>query len=244
MLRGIDRTQLFYDDDDRAAFIKRVARYKEECGFSLYAYCLMGNHVHLLLKEGACSISETIKRLATSYAHWFNAKYDRSGHLFQNRFKSKPVQTDEYLLCVLRYIFQNPASAGLPAFSWTNYADYASKAHTARPLTDTGFALGLFSGERSKAQELLAEFVEAGGDAPEGFLGAAPRRRIKDHDAAGLIKKAASIDSCGDLADMDKAARDQALARLKKEGLSIRQLARLTGINRGIVLSAGKQPSP
>jgi REP element-mobilizing transposase RayT len=244
MLRGIDRAQLFYDDEDRAAFIERMARYKEECGFSLYAYCLMGNHAHLLLKEGESGISEDIKRLATSYAHWFNARYDRSGYLFQNRFKSEPVQSNEYLLSVLRYILNNPSAAGLPAFSWTSYAECATDADGGLPLTDVAFVLGLFSHEAAEARLLFSEFAASGAGTPDEISGIAPRKRIRDQDAIEIIKQRAHVKSCTDLTDMDKDERDHALAHLKEAGLSIRQLARLTGINRGIVLAAGKRPKP
>jgi REP element-mobilizing transposase RayT len=241
MLRGIDRSQLFYDDTDRAAFIERLARYKDECGFSLYAYCLMGNHVHLLLKEGESGISEGIKRLATSYAHWFNARYDRTGYLFQNRFRSEPVQTNEYLLCVLRYILNNPAAAGLPAFSWTNHAECVEGTDSDLPLTDVAFVLGLFSDDASEARLLFSEFVVSDTGTPDDVSGMTPRKHIRDQDAIGIIKQHAHVKSCTDLADMDKDERNQVLVHLKSEGLSIRQLARLTGINRGIVLDAGKQ---
>ena len=97
MLRGIHQTQLFYDDDDRQQLLRRIERYKSECGFFLYAYCLMANHVHLLIQEQEVQLCQIIKRLAISYAHFFNAKYDRSGYLFQGRFKSEAVESESYL---------------------------------------------------------------------------------------------------------------------------------------------------
>jgi REP element-mobilizing transposase RayT len=88
MLRGINQTQLFYDDDDRKAFIEVLERYRHECRFKLYAYSLMGNHVHLLLKEEGTGLADIIKRIALSYSARFNRKYERNGYLFQGRYKS------------------------------------------------------------------------------------------------------------------------------------------------------------
>ena len=111
MLRGINRQLIFEDDEDMQRFIETLKRYKDECGYSLYAFCLMGNHIHLLLKEGEEPISTILKRIAGSYVYWYNWKYGRSGHLFQDRFKSEPVEDDAYFLTVLRYIHQNPVKA-------------------------------------------------------------------------------------------------------------------------------------
>jgi REP element-mobilizing transposase RayT len=121
MLRGIDRSQLFYDSEDRGAFLERLVRYKKECCFLLFAYCLMGNHVHLLIKEEELDLSGVIKRLANSYASYFNNKYERSGYVFEGRFKSEAISSEEQLLATLRYILKNPLKVGLSLDSWTSY---------------------------------------------------------------------------------------------------------------------------
>ena len=102
MLRGINHQLIFEEDEDMQRFIDTLKRYKDECGYSLYAYCLMGNHIHILLKEENEEISSILKRIAGSYVYWYNWKYGRSGHLFQDRFKSEPVEDDAYFLTVLR----------------------------------------------------------------------------------------------------------------------------------------------
>lgn len=73
----------------------------------------MSNHIHMLVREIEESISNTIKRVSSSYVFWYNKKYERCGHLFQERFKSEAVESDEYFLTVLRYIHQNPVKAGM-----------------------------------------------------------------------------------------------------------------------------------
>ncbi len=106
MLRGINRQQIFEDKEDMQRFIETLLRYREQCEYVVYAYCLMGNHVHILLKEGKEDLTLILKRIAGSYVYWYNWKYRRIGHLFQDRFKSEPVDDDGYFLTVLRYIHQ------------------------------------------------------------------------------------------------------------------------------------------
>lgn len=113
MIRGINKQHIFQDDEDRIRFISIIKHYSDIDVYSLYAYCLMDNHVHILLKEGEHDISSAMKRISASYVLWYNKKYGRCGHLFQDRFKSEPVNSDAYLLTVLRYIHRNPIAAGI-----------------------------------------------------------------------------------------------------------------------------------
>ena len=108
MLRGIDRQQIFEDTEDYYRFLDIVHECREECEFKLYAYCLMGNHVHLLLKVETDSLETIFKKIGGRYVYYYNVKYQRIGHLFQDRFKSEPVDDDSYFLTVLRYIHSLP----------------------------------------------------------------------------------------------------------------------------------------
>jgi REP element-mobilizing transposase RayT len=240
MLRGINQTQLFYDDDDRTTFLDRVKRYKDSCGFQLYAYCLMANHVHLLLQQGDIALAKVIQKLTLSYSHWFNSKYDRNGYLFQGRYKSEPIEEDSYFLAVLRYIHNNPVKVGESIDSWTSYGDYMGTA----TLADTGFALSLFDTDTAKARRLFDEFMQ-GAPQTETDTGARPatfdatyHKRLSDAEAIELILSIASIDSCTALPDKERDERNRVLAALKQKGLSVRQLSRLTGINRGVIQKA------
>jgi REP element-mobilizing transposase RayT len=234
MLRGINHAELFYDSDDKAAFLERLARFKAAGAFELYAYSLMGNHVHLLVKEGADSLALIIKRLTVSYSFRYNKKYERSGYLFEGRYKSEPVEDDAYLLTVFKYIHHNPVKIGESIASWTSYNDYAD----APVLVDVGFILSLFADSKPKAQERLKQFLSEA--LPEGtdIFGEARPGSLTDEEAIPRIKEIAGLGSCNLLAGLDKASRDQTLARLKGEGFTVRQLSRLTGINRGIVQKA------
>ena len=106
ILRGINKQTIFEDDEDSEMFLKTLKQYKSQSQFKLLAYCLMGNHVHLLLKIEKDELGQIFRRIGASYVYWYNHKYNRTGHLFQDRYKSEVVETDAYLFAVLRYIHQ------------------------------------------------------------------------------------------------------------------------------------------
>lgn len=107
MLRGIEKKYIFIDDEDKQRIIDTILRKREMDGFKLYSYCIMDNHIHLLIKENKETISKTIKRIGTSYAYYFNKKYNRIGHLFQDRFRSEAINDDAQILTAIRYIHNN-----------------------------------------------------------------------------------------------------------------------------------------
>ena len=122
MMRGINHQTIFEDEEDNYQFINTLdrmrVRYDDEgnpsgSNCTYYAYCLMGNHFHLLIREREESVGETIKRIASSYVYYYNRKYGRDGHLFKERFKSEPVNDMAYFTVLLRYIHQNPVKAGI-----------------------------------------------------------------------------------------------------------------------------------
>jgi len=143
MLRGINRQTIFEDNEDNEKFLQTIRECKELSGFELYGYCLMGNHVHLLLKEGKEGLDLVFKRIGARYVFWYNWKYRRSGHLFQDRFKSEVIESDPYFIVVLRYIHQNPKKAGLcktiEEYKWSSYGEYIRQS----VIVDHEFALGI-----------------------------------------------------------------------------------------------------
>ncbi len=105
---------------DYKYFLKLLRRFSEECNVTLVAYCLMENHVHLLVNDlHSNNISKFMQKIGVTYSGYYNRKYDRSGHLFQDRFRSETVEDERYLLTVFRYILNNPKKAGIcPASSY------------------------------------------------------------------------------------------------------------------------------
>ncbi len=158
MLRGINGQIIFEDNEDYEKMIQVIKEYKEVCGYEINAFCLMSNHVHLLIKEGKEVLGIIFRRIGSKFVYWYNLKYRRSGHLFQDRFKSEEVEDDKYFLSVLRYIHQNPIKAGIVdnirSYPWSSYKEYFNR----NGICDIGFGLSLFSENEKRAKELLDEF--------------------------------------------------------------------------------------
>ena len=113
MLRGINRQKIFYDSDDYNIFLKLLRECKQDYDFRLYAWCLMPNHIHLMIKEENEPVSSIIQKTMIRFVYRYNSKYERCGHLFQDRFRSETVESEQYFLTLIRYIHLNPVKAGL-----------------------------------------------------------------------------------------------------------------------------------
>jgi REP element-mobilizing transposase RayT len=234
IMRGINRQTLFEDEEDCIKFIKVLERYKDICQYKLFAYCLMNNHLHLLLKEGKEPLETVMRRICGSYVFWYNKKYDRIGYLFQDRFKSEPVEGDEYFLIVLRYIIKNPIKAGITNrakdYKWTNYYDYIEE----NKLTDTDFVLDIFN--EASREYAVNEFIEyINKEDSDECMDIPDKRQLTDKEAIKIIKECCRVDHGIDLQKLETEKRDLYIRRLKKLNLSIRQIERLTGISRGII---------
>ena len=241
ILRVINRQKIFEDDEDNQKFIRVLQRYKEVSAYELYAYCLMGNHLHLLLRVGKEPLEQVMRRICASYVYWYNKKYDRIGNLFQDRFKSEPVDDDSYFLTVLRYIHQNPYKAGLVKdhgdYKWSSYGAYIHKSQNNAQLVNVEFALQMFNENSSKSVKNFIDFHRELKD--DACLDVQETPPISDQKAKETIKQLCNINNFSELHKMNKEKRDSCLKQLKDEyKLSIRQLERVTGINRGIIFKA------
>jgi putative transposase len=113
IIRGIEGSSIIRDDKDRNEFLNRLGVLLHETSTSCYAWVVMDNHVHMLIRSGLCPLSLLMRRLLTRYAQYFNRRYIRSGHLFQNRYKSFLCEEEPYLLELIRYIHLNPCRGGM-----------------------------------------------------------------------------------------------------------------------------------
>ena len=190
-MRGINRQSIFEDDEDYLKLLHILEQYKHKCGYQLYAYCLMGNHLHLLLKIGKEPLEQVMRRIWGSYVYWYNYKYQRVGNLFQDRFKSEPIETDAYLLTVQRYIHQNPLKAGLVKeienYKWSSYCEYLKEAR----LADVDYLLEILDADREKAIKCFIKYNnEVNNDV---CLDHNEKTRINDNEARAIIKKVCNV---------------------------------------------------
>jgi len=162
MIRGNRKQDIFLEDYDRFKFVKILKKVKQKEEYELYAYCLMSNHVHLLIKEKNEQISRVMKRINISYVNYFNRKYQQIGHLFQGRYKSEPIESENYLLAVLSYIHNNPLNAlivkNLEEYPWSSYCLYTKKLSHQDFLIDGENILSLFSPNKERATDLFIQY--------------------------------------------------------------------------------------
>lgn len=247
MIRGIDRMNIFPDEDDKNRFLETLIKMNTNGEFTLYGYCIMDNHAHLLIKEDKDIIGKTMKRISVSYSYYFNHKYTRIGHLFQDRFKSEKIESDQYLLTCLRYIHKNPVEAGIVKkpkdYKWSSYRIYLGEERVSFDLIDRNYILGLFSENEKNAIKLFEKHSEEG---TEGlFIDYDVDNRKVNKAATNSIKIVAEIlekfgtDINNFKTIKDKSKRDAILREIKNgSNLSIRELSSIIGVSKDIIFRA------
>ncbi len=169
MIRGIERSPIFRDDQDRLDFTSRMGVLAKETGTKILAWALMRNHVHLLFFSGSAGISKFMRRLLTGYALRYNRRYRRNGHLFQNRYKSIICEEESYLLELVRYIHLNPLRAAavrsmreLDHFPWSGHMILIGKEKN--DWQERDYVLRQFHGREGRAIRAYRKFMEEGED--------------------------------------------------------------------------------
>lgn len=188
IVRGIEKRPIFLDDQDRGDFLSRLRGLLTETETDCYAWALLDNHFHLLLRPRQRTLAELMRRLLTGYAVVFNLRHNRAGHLFQNRYKSIVCDQDPYLLELVRYIHLNPVRAGtvgslvdLADFPWCGHVELLGRSFMPVILVDE--VLALFSLERKVARENYESFIADGiRNPPLIKLSSGGRRSSKDLD--------------------------------------------------------------
>ncbi|MEI7884128.1 MAG: transposase [Clostridia bacterium] len=234
MLRGINLQRIFEDEEDNLKFLEVLQDCQKLSGFGLLAYCLMGNHVHLVIKEGIEPLEQVFKRIGSRYVYWYNWKYGRSGHLFQDRYKSEPIDDETYLFTVIRYLHQNPVQAGIcknmEDYPYSSYMQYLKL--DKENFIDAAYIFNLIDKE-SFLQFHLEESDSKVMDIEER------KTRLTDEQARKIIWKYAHCKNVAEFQALDLVVRDKNIKKLKEQGLSIRQISRLTGISFGVIRAVG-----
>lgn len=249
MLRGNNKQDIFEYQSDYLKFQDLLYQKRHPQDFNhnplppcciIYAYCLMPNHVHLLIQEKYESISDCIKSIATSYAQYYNIKFGHSGHLFQGRFRSEPVNNWEYFVTLLRYIHQNPVAGGLALrvkdYTWSSWGEYEHQKSCPMPFCSVSSVLSRISLEE------LAELVNE--PLPKTSLildyNNETKIRLNEEKIREFISKDCKIQNPKDIQSYSKQERKAVLKEILAFGGSIKQISRITGISESIVRRSRK----
>ncbi len=261
--RGIERRKLFWTDFDRDDFLERLETVLVESGTPCYAWALMPNHFHLLLRTGNAPIFKVMSRILSGYAGSFNRRHRRSGHLFQNRYKSILCQEDTYLLALVRYIHLNPLrselAATMDALDRYRFSGHRIlMGHQDNAWQDVNTVLKLFGKRTSSARKGYRAFVEEGislGKRPEltggglirsmgGWGAVKPLRRLREH-AKGDERILGDSDFVESVL-LEQNERFEHRYALQSQGYDfqsvLRRVGGIFGIKAEEVLSPGKQP--
>jgi putative transposase len=245
MVRGNSGRDIFLDNDDKQKLLRIIINKKRENQFILYAYCLMDNHFHLVLKECDDNISHIMKRINTTYVSYFNKKYQLNGHLFQDRFKSEIVESDAYLLALVRYVHNNPIKAGLVTFpkdyQWSSYLSYTTT--NQKKVVNTEDILEIFSEDLLQARSQFIEFSQLR-EERYNFLDYKENNKYQKELNTDLKVKyfrdqffkrnKLTLDLLSDR--RNKALRDKLIQELKDKSVySNREIAEFLNIRRGMV---------
>lgn len=267
ILRGVNKQQIFECTEDYEHFVRILQKQcglpvetrpsmirkmgqipqlyieeaveKPERHCYLYAWCLMNNHVHLLIKGCGEDIGDVMKRISSSYVFYYNHKYNRVGHLFQERFKSQPVEDWDYFLLLLRYIHQNPVKARIVKqvedYQWSSWSEYMKK-HPL-PFSSTHVVLNRIS--YSGLEELVKtplyteqekEFIDVNT--------ANDPKQLTDEEAWEVISRLSGVSNLTEFQSLDRPIQKHYLYEAHSLGVGIRKLCRLTGISYTIVRNA------
>lgn len=232
VIKGADRQLLFEEENDYIKYLSILDYFKSQCKIEIFAYCLMSNHVHLLIRHPVDISLETVfRRINTTYAIWFNMKYNRTGFVQNNRFFSEPVEDLNYFLNVVKYIHYNPTKAGLEdapgkSYPWNSYFEYLASSSR---LVDTDFTLEILGG--------IGPFlVFHSSDSNDKCLDIDSfRTRLPDDVAKEIIREVSHCTSATEFQKLSLVKRNEYIPIIHKKGVSIRQLNRLTGTPRGII---------
>lgn len=247
MLRGINRQDIFLNREDYWKFVKILhgqVNPKNDLGQPLppkcyfYAYCLMPNHIHLLIREKTEPLGNVIKSIGIAYAAYFNKKYERVGHLFQDRYKSEPVNDMAYFLTLIRYIHQNPIAGGLTKrvedYPWSSWIEFEAPEKCQMPVCTTSavtkrVSLGELKGLVDEPLAKSAVVLEFDKDERDQMAEEDLREFLSDHF------RIADPQAVGELPEPQ---REAVLRAAHHYGISIRRLAQLTGLSTHAIYKA------
>jgi REP element-mobilizing transposase RayT len=231
MLRGVNRDAIFLEVEDYERFLHALARTRELSGCSVLAYCLMTNHVHLVVRTADEPIGDVVRRLGVRYAGWFNEKYGRVGHLFQDRFRSVPVETDAQLVTLVRYVWNNPLEAGIAEraedYPWSSrrFLDGGSS------LVDTAELRALLPPDAlTDSSRVPAVQLSVFENGRKGR----PRRHT-DVEVGRLLWEVCGAGCPEDFSQLGLAAQRSAVRELRTRSVTYDQLAGATGMSASAV---------
>ena len=235
ILRSVNQHIIFEEDSDYRQFIYFMSVCKQKYEAAIYAYCLMDNHIHILLKIHPDKLSTFFQSLETRFVRWYNNKYLRSGHLFQDRFHSTPIECNEAFLSALVYIHNNPVKANVCRYSseyrWSSHGayygnnDFLVEPSLAYSIAGTRYALLQYFAKKTNRFD------------HDTFTNDHMHSKyfLTDEKALEVFKSVTKMSSTSEAACIPKTKRNEFIRTLKNSGLTTKQVARLIDVSESTV---------
>ena len=225
-MRGNDRNDIFYDNQDRYVFLNILKETKERFKFEIYSYCLMNNHIHIVFRIKDEFLSKAMQSLEIRYSAYFNKKINRNGHLFQNRFFSKKIENLSYFLTVCKYVHRNPEKAKIDStenYKWSSFREYIGK----EKIINKAVLLHYYEDDIEMFKKYTLD-----NDDKEQLYNLAEfelKRKLTEEEVARIIVDKFNLKNVGDIGLMDENQGKEIILSLKElKGTSLAQIARVT----------------
>ncbi|MCR4648376.1 MAG: transposase [Lachnospiraceae bacterium] len=236
ILRSVNQHIIFEDDTDYLKFLYILSDCREKYSIDVYAYCLMDNHIHLIVNTPPDKLASFFQSVGTRFVRWYNTKYRRTGHLFQDRFHSTVIETERTFLSTLIYIHNNPVKANVcrypSEYRWSSFNAYYGEKNT---LLNVRYAYDI-----AGSKEMLLKYFAKNFDSTEcNYLLEIEKmanRFFTDEKALEIFKNVTKLDSTSEVEKLGKKLRNNYVRKLKKEGLTLKQLSRLMNISLSTVI--------
>ena len=231
ILRSVNQHIIFEDDSDYQKFLFVLADCVKKYDSQIYAYCLMDNHIHILIHSSPEYLASFFQSLGTKFVRWYNNKYCRSGHLFQDRFYSVAIENNSSFLSVLPYIHNNPVKANIcrhpSEYRWSSFNAYYGAKNS---LVDVDFAYNISGSKDSLLHYFATEQISSDND-----LFTNDHREtihfLNDDRAMAVFKSLTGFSSTSEVSTLNKAQRNDYVRILRKKGLTVKQVSRLMDLS-------------
>ena len=229
IFRGNGKSDIFYDEEDRCVFLDRIKYTMKKYNYEIYSYCLMSNHVHLVIRVKDKILSKSMQNLEVRYSIYFNKKYNRVGHLFQNRYYSQKVENLNYFLTLCKYVHRNPEKAGIEQtdkYKWSSFNEYLNNER----IINKKILLYYYNNDINKLKKDTLTNNDL--DDIYNYSEFELKGKLSDSELSEIISKKYDLKNASDISEFSKDIRDKIIKELRNiKGTGVTQLSRVTRIS-------------
>ena len=240
ILRSVNQHLIFEEDSDYQKFVYILSDCKMKYDIKVYAYCLMDNHIHLLLNSPMDKLSVFFQSLGTKFVRWYNNKYLRTGHLFQDRFRSTSIESERAFLATIVYIHNNPVKANMcrypSEYRWSSYNAYYGQKNS---LIDASLA-DKIAGDRDSLHRFFSRATNHSNDELFADDHRMQKLFLTDEKALEVFISTSKLTSTSEVNNLNRVQRNHLICELRSKGLTIKQVARLMDISLATVKRLSK----